>query len=98
MSVPVRITPAARSDLLRAEEYFDNVRAGLGDEFIDEAFATFDRIGDMPLAYGEVDHGVRAVGVRRFGYIVYYRSDGLSAEVLAVLHGSRSPETWQSRT
>ena len=97
MSVPVRVTPAARNDIRQGERYFEGQRVGLGAEFVDEALVTFDRIGDMPLGYGEVGEGVRAVGLRRFGYVVYYRSDGTEAEILAVLHGGRSPEVWQAR-
>ena len=64
---------------------------------MDEVLATFDRIGEMPLGYGEIEDGVRALGLRRFGYVVYYRSNGMEAEVVAVLHGGRRPEIWHSR-
>lgn len=98
MSVPVQITPSARDDIRQGEQYFEGRQPGLGVEFVDEVLATFDRIGDMPLGYGEVAEGVRAVGLRRFGYVAYYRFDGTVAEVLAVLHGGRAPEVLQSRT
>ena len=97
MNVPVRVTPSARDDIRQGEQYFDARRAGLGAVFVDEVLATFDRIGDMPLGYAEVEDEVRAVGLRRFGYVVYYRSSGMEAEVVAVLHGGRRPEIWQSR-
>lgn len=97
MSVPVRVTPAARDDVRQGEHYFERRRAGLGAAFVDEVLATLGRIGDMPLGYGEVGDGVRAAGLRRFGYVVYYRSDGSAAEVLAVLHGGQPPAAWQAR-
>jgi toxin ParE1/3/4 len=97
MSVPVRVTPAARDDIRYGERYFEGRRAWLGGEFVEEVLAILGRIGDMPLGYGELGDGVRAVGLRRFGYVVYYRSDGTAAEVVAVRHGGRSPEAWQAR-
>jgi toxin ParE1/3/4 len=97
VSVPVTVTPAARDDIRHGEHFFEGRVAGLGEEFVDEVLATFDRIGDMPLGYGEAEEGVRAVGLRRFGYVVYYRSDGANAEILAVLHGGRQPAAWQAR-
>ena len=97
MSVPVRATPQARDDIAAGRRFFESRQAGLGNQFVREVRATFVRIGHLPLGYGEVEEGVRAVGTRRFGYVVYYRSDGRSAEVLAVLHGSRPPEEWQAR-
>ncbi len=51
----------------------------------------------MPEAYGEVWPGVRAAGVKRFGYVVYYRIKPGKVEVLAVLHGGRDPQVWQDR-
>lgn len=95
--MPVRVTPLARDDIRQGETYFNGKRVGLSNEFVDEVLAALDRIGDWPLAAGEVGDGVRAVGVRRFGYVVYYRTDGTAVEVLAVLYGGRSPDVWQSR-
>ncbi len=97
MSVAVRVTPTARDDVRHGEQYFEGRRVGLGNAFVDEVLATLSRISDMPLSYGEVSDGVRAVGLRRFGYVLYYRSDGLRTEVLAVLHGGQPPEVWLGR-
>ncbi len=97
MKVPVSISQAATDDIEHAEAYFANLRAGLGVQFEDEVFSTLTKVGEMPLGFGVVSHGVRALGLRRFGYVVYYRSDGVVAEVLAVLHGSQPPEVWQAR-
>jgi len=90
VSVSVHVTPLARDD-------FDGLRDGLGEEFVDEVLATLVRVGEMPQGYGEIGEGIRAVGLRRFGFVVYYRSDGANAEVVAVLHGARSPAIWRSR-
>ena len=87
MSVPVTVTPAARDDIRHGERYFEGRTAGLGEDFVDEVLAALGRVGVMPLDYGEVDDGVRARGLRRFGYVVYYRSDETTAEILAVRMG-----------
>lgn len=98
MSPKVEILPEARQDILAGHAFFDRCWAGLGDEFVDEVLAAFDRIAGMPEAYGEVSEGVRAKSVKRFGYIVYYRLLAHGAEVVAVLHGARDPEEWMRRT
>ncbi len=97
MSVPLQVTPLTRDDIRRAERYFETRRTGLGTEFVDEVLATLEKVGEMPLGYGEVGKGVRAVGLRRFGYVAYYRFDGTIAEVVAILHGGRQQGAWESR-
>lgn len=97
MSVPVEVLPEARQDIISGRDFFDQCRAGLGAEFVSTALDALDRIGWMPEMHGEVGPGVRAAGVKRFGYVVYYRLVRDGAEVLAVLHGGRDPEEWQRR-
>lgn len=97
MSVPVAVLPEARQDILDGRAFFEWKRAGSGAKFAAEVLMALDRIGAMPEMFGEVDPGVRAAGVRRFGYVVYYRVMPSGVEVIAVLHGGRNPGVWQSR-
>jgi plasmid stabilization system protein ParE len=95
--MPVSVLPAAKQDVLDGRAFFERGRAGLGPAFAAEVLAALDRVGAMPESYGEVWPGVRAAGVRRFGYVVYYRVKPAEVEVLAVLHGGRNPRVWQDR-
>ncbi len=97
MSLPVIVLPEARSDIVAAREFLESCSAGLGDSLAVESFVALDRVGKMPEMYGEVCPGVRAVAVRRFGYVVYYRVLPECVEVIAVLHGARDPIEWQRR-
>lgn|GEM_PF-1176231 len=97
MTVPVRVTLEAREDIFRGKRYFDRKRYELGDEFIDEVLGLLDRIGESPRLYGEVGFGARAAGLKRFGYVAYYRIDQQGIEILAVLHGARSADIWKER-
>jgi len=93
----VAVLPEARQDVLDGRAFFEQRRAGLGSVFAAEVLVALDRIGDMPELYGEVWPGVRAAGVKRFGYVVYYRIKPGEVEALAVLHGGRDPLAWQGR-
>jgi plasmid stabilization system protein ParE len=97
VSGAVTVLPEARQDLLEAREFLDQIRLGLGATFAVEAFKVFDRIAEMPQLYGEVWPGIRAAGVRRFGYVVYCRVVADGVEVIALLHGGRDPHVWQGR-
>lgn len=97
MSVPVAVLPEARQDILDGRGFFEQRHPGLGAAFAVEVMAVLDRIADQPEMYGEANPGVRAVGVRRFGYVVYYRVRPGGVEIIAVLHGGRDPSAWQGR-
>jgi plasmid stabilization system protein ParE len=91
------IRPEAEDDLTDARDWFEAQRDGLGLEFLDAVEDVFARIQEMPELHGVEFKGVRRAGTRRFPYVVYYRLLVQSVEVLAVLHGSRSPLHWRRR-
>jgi len=97
VSVPVHIRLMARADIRSASEYLNRQQSNLGDRFENEVLDSLTRISDMPPAFGEVDPGIRAVGVNRFGYVIYYRTDGTEVEVLAILHEASDDRAWKDR-
>lgn len=97
MSLPVVLRPEAGRDAEEARDYLDTRRAGLGQAFLDRLNQELDRIGAMPEMYGVVWRNVRAVRLRQFTYVVYYRVHDDRVEVLAVMQGNRSTSAWQGR-
>lgn len=97
MSLPVVLLPEAAQDAAEGRDFYERASPGLGRKFSAAVLEVLDRIGVFPELYGEVRPGVRAAGVRRFGYVIYYRLTPAAAEVLAVLRGGRDPRVWQSR-
>jgi toxin ParE1/3/4 len=89
--------PPADLDVEAAFEWYENERAGLGLEFLDELRATYDRIADGPLKYQELRGAIRRALLRRFPYAVYFAMEGEIVVVVAVLHASRDPAEWQRR-
>jgi toxin ParE1/3/4 len=98
MNLPLILRPEAELDLATAQSWYEQQRSGLGEEFIAEVSAAFDRISEMPQMYAMAWEEIRSCRLRRFPYIAYYRLFSDRIEVLAVLHGSRAPVTWQIRT
>ena len=92
------VRPEARLDIREAALWYDQQRSGLGDRFIEDLDAVFERILDNPLQFPEIDPPVRCALPGRFPYKVYFRLDQTSARILAVMHQSRHPDTWRSRT
>lgn len=94
-----RLVAELRADLdvAAAYEWYQNERAGLGLEFLDELRAAYDRITAGPFEYRDLRFGIRRTLLRRFPYAVYFAVDGDVVIVLAILHVSRDPAEWQRR-
>ena len=98
-----RILRPARIELRAAARRYEQERVGLGERFalvIDKAIR--DAVADslrwplMPSVPEEL--GVRHRLVEAFPYAVVYRIVAKEiVEVVAVMHGRRSPDYWQDR-
>jgi plasmid stabilization system protein ParE len=97
MTLPVTFRPDADADLVEARDWYEQKRAGLGDEFVDRVDEFIERISRNPKACPVAVKGIRRGKVERFPYVVYYRELRKSIEVIGVLHGSRDPQIWQDR-
>jgi len=89
--------PRADLDVAATFDWYENEEAGLGEDFLDELRAAYDRIVDGPLAYQALRSGIRRGLLRRFPYAVYFAVEGDVVVVLAVLHVARDPAEWQRR-
>ncbi len=91
------LIPAAERDLDEAASWYDDQRAGLGNELLDEAYEYFDRIADQPQIYAIVYRKARQAILNRFPYAVYFATEPKRIVVYAVIHTARDPAIWQSR-
>lgn len=96
------VIPVAELEAAEAAIWYEDQRAGLGSEFLDELTETFDRIRSMPensarLEYYSGPHDVRRQLLERFSYLVIFvfRPDGVI--VVAVSHTRRRPLYWLDR-
>lgn len=88
----------AIEDLRRARDWYEEQRAGLSFEFeraVDEGLA---HIAAAPVAYAEVEAGIRRHVLSRFPYAVFYRVHSEVIEILAVFHHRRDPIVWHRRS
>ena len=97
MTVDVRLRPEAEQDLAESARWYEEQRPGLGQEFLDEALATFAAIADKPLASAAVYGSLRRALLHRFPFGVFYLVDDDGVVVIGVIHGSRHPRRWKSR-
>ena len=98
MKGAVRLREEADGDLAAAASWYEQQRAGLGHEFLDEALSAFRLIAEQPLIYPITHRNTRRALMPRFPFGIYYRVERSHIVVLAVMHGSRHPRHWQNRT
>lgn len=97
MSRAFIVRPEAEEDLAEARQWYEERREGLGDEFLDQVDAAFERIQRMPLVPSPKYRNVRRVLLKRLPYAAFYLVDDEQITVIAVYHTSRDPRGWQSR-
>lgn len=93
----LRLRPEAREDLREAALWYDQARAGLGDEFLASADAAFRSIREEPTRFQKLHGEVRRSFLHRFPYRVFFLHEHDQVEVLAVLHSARAPRVWKAR-
>lgn len=93
MNVVVR--PAAAADFEDACRWYENLRPGLGDEFLDAVDKTLDSVSEAPRSYRVVHRDTRRVLIRRFPYMIFYRIVGEDILILGCFHGKRDPRHWE---
>ena len=94
----VRLRPEAESDLDETARWYEAQRSGLGSEFLDEVLRALSAISDQPEGFPVVHREIRRAITRRFPFGVYFLVGRTDLIVLAIMHGSRDPSSWKSRT
>ena len=98
MSHEIRVRVRAQKDIESAARWYEAQRAGLGGEFMDEVGSAFSQIAENPKKYREIHRQTRRAMLQRFPFGVYYRIRGEVVSIIAVMHSSRDPKQWMTRT
>ncbi len=93
----VILRPAAEADVTEASDFYALITPALAHAFLDALRDQLARLADNPRLYQRVHGEVRRTLTRRFPFAIYYLIESDFVDVLAVLHTSRRPGTWQDR-
>jgi hypothetical protein len=89
--------PEIEDDVCEAATWYDDKRAGLGDEFVAEYVSAIRRIQDNPLLFAIAKNGLRPCRLKRFSYIIHFRFDGSDILVVALMGGGRDEASFIHR-
>ena len=97
MSRRVSFHVMAEQELHEAASYYDVVRAGFGQVFVNEVERAVAQILAYPEAAPRVNRTVRKKLLRRFPYSIMYSASTEGIRVLAIANQKRRPFYWRGR-
>lgn len=98
MTYTLGIREEAESDIAQSFVFYEEVRVGLGYDFllcVEEGLAKIQR---NPLNYKVAYKNLRRVAIRRFPYRIFYFVRDEVVVVTAVFHAHKNPQSWRKRT
>jgi len=97
LSFSIRIRIAAKIDIAKAEDWYEERVPGLGLKFRAAAYEAIARIGSDPFIYPELLWGNRRLVMHRFPYNIWFRVSGPDVLIVAVIHGKRGARVLRSK-
>jgi plasmid stabilization system protein ParE len=99
MKRTLRVLPEAEAELQSAATWYEEKRPGLGIEFVAVVDGAFESILENPEACPawRADRPYRNRFLKRFPYVVFFRMDAATVEIIAVAHAKRRPGYWLER-
>ena len=94
MKYSLTIRKEAELDINSAFEYYENLRLGLGHDFLLCIEAALSKIERNPLQYKVIHKELRRIAVHRFPYRIFYLVRSQSITVTAAFHARQDPRSW----
>jgi plasmid stabilization system protein ParE len=92
MKCVIRFVPEVEEDVLQSYSWYEKKSFGLGEEFLRMFYACVNELAGNALIYPKVHGQIRRRLLRRFPYVVYFRTVENEVVVLGIFHCARSPE------
>ena len=89
--------PEAQKELSEAVKYYEDIKTGLGLDFLKEVKMAIKRIKDFPKAWTPFSENTRRCLVNRFPYGVIYQVEDKEIKIIAIMHLSRKPLYYRNR-
>lgn len=97
MAAKLVLAPEAAQDIAEAYTWYEERRAGVGEDFLACVEACIEAIRRTPEIHAVVHESYRRGLVRRFPHAIFYEYAEGAVTVYGVFHTSRNPEKWRRR-
>jgi len=95
---PVEFHPEALAETEAAVAWYRERSLRAAEAFVGELSEAVATFSEAPQRWPIFEAGCRCFPLHRFPYLVIYREQPLSIQVLAVAHGRRRPGYWRTRS
>jgi plasmid stabilization system protein ParE len=85
------IKPRAIEMAKEAYDWYEEQQIGLGDLFLIELDACYDRLETWPASYAKIKKNFRQIILRTFPYVIVFELFKDEVVIYAVFHTSRNP-------
>ena len=75
-----------------AYRWYEEQKAGLGEEFLEELDKYYDKLQSNPKYFGSAKNNFRQLSLKRFPYVIVYEIIKSEVVVFAVFHTRRNPK------
>jgi len=90
--------PDVAKEIKASYEWYQGQAEGLGDDFLVELESAYEAIMELPNTWPNFSNNRRRFLLSRFPFSVIYHPSNNSVFVVAVMHNSKKPGYWESRT
>ncbi|MDO9225927.1 MAG: type II toxin-antitoxin system RelE/ParE family toxin [Pseudomonadota bacterium] len=97
MTLPLRETGAAAWELDEALAYYSDIHPDVAGGFFQEVGRAKQLISQFPLAWKNLDRGLKEFVIRHHPYTLVYQVREDMIWILAYAHHSRRPGYWKDR-
>jgi len=94
----LRFHPEVSFEIKASYRWYQEQVDGLGEDFLKELESAYQAIVELPQTWPPFQKGFRRYFLSRFPFSVIYREKDNSIYVVSVMHNSRRPGYWLSRT
>ena len=93
MKYTILVSPQAHKEIEEAHDFYEEKREGLGNLFLDEISAYFNKLVSSPLSYSFIDNSkiVRDICLDRFPFVIVFVVTNLDINVMSVRHTLKKP-------
>lgn len=97
MNYTLTLRKEAEHDVGETFDYYQQIREGLGHDFLLCVEEALERIQRNPLVYRDIYKGLRRVSIHRFPYRILYFVKNQGVVVTAVFHVRKDSSRWFGR-